>query len=174
MISSQFWRFILVLALPQASLATPTAADLAVKFGAREEFYGVSLSPDGGRISYLNPIERKTNALMVVDLATGIPKPIVKTSDANAEITGCSWAKIDRLMCRAGIVTKLAGYVGGSSMLVSVDPNNGETKIFPRMGYLDNLPDDPDNILLANGSLTVTNVVKKIFVQQKMKYTLTQ
>jgi dienelactone hydrolase len=133
--------------------AAAQMAELAVKFGAREAFDGVRLSPDGTRISYLNPISRKSNVLVVVDIATGTVKPILSSGTKDQMLAWCDWVKNDRLMCGARMTAQKAGYVVARGSLVAVDADGGDIKEIDRCGgqVLDKLPESPDEVLISPG-----------------------
>lgn len=132
-------------------------ADLAAKFGAREAFDGVALSPDGTRISYINPIRGKGSALAVVDLATGRSRPILTVSDTDYQLRGCDWVKMDRLACRVRVELERSNFTVGAFTTIAVDPDGGNRReIGENAGWgrayggsiVSNLPDDPDNLLM--------------------------
>ena len=138
------------------------AQDLAAKFGARESFTGVALSPDGTRISYLTPMPRGGGALVVANVAGGPSKIILSNPDASFKINWCRWAKADRVVCRIVAESAQTGLLLGVSRTVSVDPEGGGKTIIlgqipnsRSLGFTQNsgaiidwLPDDPDNILM--------------------------
>lgn len=146
-------------------IATSVAAqsqDLAAKFGARENFAGVALSPDGARISYLTPMSHGGGALVVANVAGGPTKVVLSNPDANFKFSWCRWAKNDRIVCRIVQETMITGQLLGVSRTVSVDPNGGGKVV--ALGQMSNsrtigfsqdsgsiidwLPDDADNVLM--------------------------
>ena len=135
-------------------------ADLAVKFGAREAFDGVRLSPDGTKISYLNPIARKGNALIVVDIATGDMKPVLSSGSSDQQLAACDWVKTDRLACSVRLNARKAGYVVSRGTIVAVDADGSNIREIDRCSgeVLDKLPDHPDDVLLSPGC--VNSVVR--------------
>ena len=160
----QMSRFVLGAALAGLWLAAPAAAqlaDLAVKLGAREAFQGVSLSPDGTRIAYLNPVAGRATAVVVVDLKTSAMKPVLSSTDPNTRIGWCDWVKVDRLACSIRGERQDIGENFGVSRIVAVDPDGGNIKeIGARQStraigvnsyggtIIDYLPDDPDHVLM--------------------------
>lgn len=151
-------------ALAVFAVATPAAAqidELARKFGEREAFDGVALSPDGTRISYLNPIAGKGTALVVVDIKTSAMKAVLSTGDPTLRLAWCSWVKNDRLACSIRGERQAIGETHSVSRIVAVDANGGNIKEIGARpsrrsiglnayggSILDHLPDDPDNILM--------------------------
>lgn len=136
-------------------------ADLAIKLGAREAFDGVAISPDGTRISYLNPVAGKATAAVVVDLKTGDKKVVMSSIEANTRLSWCDWIKIDRLACSLRAERQDIGDNFGISRIIAVDADGGNMKeIGSRQSgralglnqyggsIIDYLPDDPDNILM--------------------------
>ncbi|MDO9488112.1 MAG: alpha/beta fold hydrolase [Sphingomonadaceae bacterium] len=157
-----------------AGLAPPVGAapvgELAAKFGAREAFDGVAISPDGTHVSYLNPIRGTGTALVVVDLATGQAKPVMTVSSADYQIRSCGWIKRDRLACRVRVEHERRDFTAAATTTITVDPDGGNRiEIGDSVGssrsnggrIIDSLPDHPDNILMTTwgyGGLTVQRV----------------
>ena len=170
----QFVRPALAAALFLSVPAHAQMADLAVKFGAREAFDGVALSPDGSKISYLNPVGGKATALVVVDTKTGEVKPIMSSgTDPNQRLAWCDWVKVDRIACLVVGERRDIGYDFGVSRIVAVDPDGGNVKeIGARQSaqavglnayggrIIDYLPDDPDNILMMVRKLPQEGAVR--------------
>ncbi|MFC3713755.1 alpha/beta hydrolase family protein [Sphingoaurantiacus capsulatus] len=161
---SRFITRAALVALVTGTLAAPAQAqmaDLAVKFGAREAFNGVALSPDGSRISYLNPVAGRATAVVVVDIKSGAMKPVLSTSDPNMRINWCDWIKMDRIACQMSGERRDIGDNFGISRMIAVNADGSEMKeIGARQTaravgvnsyggtIIDYLPDDPDNILM--------------------------
>lgn len=163
---SRLLRRTIVAALCVAAPASAQMADLAVKFGAREAFDGVALSPDGTKISYLNPIAGKASVLVVVDIKSGAMKPVMSSGDPNLRISWCDWIKVDRIACSIRGERQDIGENFGVSRIVAVDADGGNIKELGARqshraigvnGYggtiIDYLPDDPDNILMEQYKL---------------------
>ena len=145
-----------------AASAAAQSQDLAAKFGARENFAGVALSPDGARISYLTPMSHGGGALVVANVAGGPAKVVLSNPDANFKFSSCRWAKNDRIVCRVVQETMITGQLLGVSRTLSVDPNGGGKVV--ALGQMSNsrtigfsqdsgsiidwLPDDADNVLM--------------------------
>ena len=153
----------LAIAMTPAVFAAPSTADLAIKFGERESFYGASMSPDGTRVSYITPISGRGSALMMADTSTGTVKPVLTTGDPKVTLSSCYWAKVDRLICRLRTVTDVLGSdLIGVSRLYSVSPDGKELKEIGRKlgdrslginqnsgSVIDLLPDSPDDVLMS-------------------------
>ena len=158
---SRLLRRTIIAALCVAAPAGAQMADLAVKFGAREAFDGVALSPDGTKISYLNPVAGKASVVVVVDIKSGAMKPVMSSGDPNLRISWCDWIKVDRIACSLRGERQDIGENLGVSRIVAVDADGGNFKELGARqsqraigvnGYggtiIDYLPDDPDNILM--------------------------
>ena len=159
---SRLLRSSIIAALCLAAPAVAQVDELAKKFGEREAFDRVGLSPDGSKISYLNPVAGKGTTLVVVDLTTSAMKPVLSTGDATLRIVWCDWVKLDRLACAIRGERQAIGENHSVSRIVAVDANGGNIKelgVRPNRRsiglnsfggeIIDYLPDDPDNILMT-------------------------
>lgn len=158
---SRFVRPALAAALFLSVPAKAQMAELAARFGAREAFDGVALSPDGSKISYLNPVAGKASVLVIVDIKSGAMKPVMSSGDPTLRISWCDWIKVDRIACSIRGERQDIGENFGVSRIVAVDADGGNIKELGAKqshraigvnGYggtiIDYLPDDPDNILM--------------------------
>lgn len=158
---SQFFGRAALAAFLCTAPAMAQVSDLAKKFGEREAFNGVALSPDGTRISYLNPIAGKGSALVVVDLKTSAMKAVLSTGDPTLRLSWCYWVKNDRIACSIRGERQAIGENHSVSRIVAVDANGGNIKEIGARpnrrsiglnayggSIIDHLPDDPDNILM--------------------------
>ncbi len=121
----------------------------------------MAISPDGSKISYLNPVAGKATAAVVVDLKTGDKKVVMSSVEANTRLAWCDWIKKDRLACSLRAERQDIGDTFGVSRIIAVDADGGNMKeIGARQSsralgvnayggsIIDYLPDDPDNILM--------------------------
>jgi dipeptidyl aminopeptidase/acylaminoacyl peptidase len=154
---------LVALSVSPAVAQTAATAELAIKFGERESFFGAAISPDGSKVTYITPISGRGNALMIADTTTGEVKPVMSTGDSNISLRRCYWAKADRLICAIYAVTDALGSdLIGVRRLYSVSPDGKDIKeIGRRLGaksigvnqdsgsVISILPDHPDDVLMS-------------------------
>ena len=76
-------------------------AEDAAAFGERSGVEAMAVSPDGTKLVYIGPAKDRWSAVMVVDVATGVDKPIM-AAHANPEVLRwCNFVGNDRLVCRS-------------------------------------------------------------------------
>lgn len=90
----------------------PAAAqgfDAARAFGARESVERASLSPDGTKLAYLEPVKGQGSAVMVVRLddPKAVPARIMNATGDPERLHQCRWASNTRLVCTVFAVTKI-------------------------------------------------------------------
>ena len=86
-------------ATPAGPVAAP-ANDAAAKFGARETVSQMSLSPDGKRVAFIQPVGDRGSRLFVASIDGGEPVPILRSSGTPDQLTDCHWSTNIRLVCR--------------------------------------------------------------------------
>jgi dipeptidyl aminopeptidase/acylaminoacyl peptidase len=75
-------------------------AEDAAAFGTRSGVQAMAVSPDGSKLVYIGPAKDRWSAVMAVDVASGMDKPIM-SAHANPDILRwCNFAGNDRLVCR--------------------------------------------------------------------------
>lgn len=117
----------MLLCMPAIADATDDGQALAAKFGALEAVQDVSISPDGTSIAYITPTSDAGMAVMVIDVAEGISKPVV-TGDKDHQITNCDWASNKRLICTVQSVLKSADGLVGYSRAMAVNSDGSDLK----------------------------------------------
>ncbi len=129
---------------PRGSSAAPPRIPLE-DFFRKPEHIGVRLSPDGRRIAYKRPWERRLN-IHVRDLTTGAESRV--TSSTARDIGGHAWANNDRIIYEqdtGGDENHRLHAVGGDgSNPLDLTPWEGV-----KCGIVDDLEDDDDAILFA-------------------------
>lgn len=75
-------------------------AELARKFGAREEVTQISLAPDGKHLAFISPDGRRGSAVVIQDLNSGETSPIGLGDGARMTPQSCGWAAAARLVCK--------------------------------------------------------------------------
>ncbi len=96
---------------PVAAQEMP-AEELAARFGARPTVLNISLSPSGDKIAYISSDNATTEILYMIDLAgDGVPVALTRISEANAELSDCSWANDEWLVCEIVGLTRVNGQI---------------------------------------------------------------
>lgn len=137
-----------------AALAQPAASAKPIPvehFFAQSVIQGPSLSPDGTRVAFLGPVQKRMSVL-VFDVAT--EKLEVVAHDPNEEIDAVVWKSADTLL--------FASDIGGneSFMWCAVDlktrkisrlseASRSELELTSEASLIDLLPNDPDHILVV-------------------------
>jgi len=108
-----------------AIVATAPAAyatsDAATRFGAREAVGGMSLSPDGTHVAYLQPAGARGTAVVVVSLLDGSITPILTSTGNPDRLRQCHWSTNTRLVCGIYIIQPTYGLKLGYRRLIAVD-----------------------------------------------------
>lgn len=127
--------------------------------------WGVRLSPDGRRLSYIQMHPSGVSTSLVVDLAAGAVTPLVAGSrggDNPRDVMWCDWVNDARLICglRALGARILAGRA--AALLVGIDSDGGNRELFfgRRIGewstrpyhIVDWLPEDSERVLVTVGN----------------------
>jgi dipeptidyl aminopeptidase/acylaminoacyl peptidase len=110
-----------------ASAQADDTQSLAARFGALDAVQDISISPDGKSIAYITPTSDAGAAVMVIDLADGVPKPIA-TGNKDQLITNCAWSSNTRLVCSAHLVFDMGGSLLGYSRAFAVNADGSDLK----------------------------------------------
>jgi dienelactone hydrolase len=146
-----FWKLVVGFAVFVSAVSgSADTASLAAKFGAREYFDSVAVSPDGSKVSYLTPFAGSGSKLIVVDTRTGDQKSLLSTDDITKRMTSCSWAKANRILCVLRREWEGAGMTFGSVSLIAVDGDGGSLTSLGPHRLIDMLPDNPTSVLAGD------------------------
>jgi len=157
------WRALASSALLCVFVVAPKAAEpdpLAVAFGTRPALWGVRLSPDGTKVSFLQMHPEDLSVLTIFDLATGKANmALASTRKDGFELQWCDWANSERLLCSfIGVsrndttffVTRLVAInADGSKMHVLLQNRVDGNWAQSLDGIVDWLPDDPRHVLVV-------------------------
>lgn len=94
----------LAVVLVPVGASAESTADAAAKFGARETVQQISLSPDGKRVAFIQPLGPRGARLFVASIDTGTPASILSSSGDPEQLSDCRWSTSSRLLCRVGVV----------------------------------------------------------------------
>jgi dipeptidyl aminopeptidase/acylaminoacyl peptidase len=157
---------------------TPPGFDAAAAFGARESAWGLRLSPDGTRVSYLSASSNLSTSLYTLALTPGAKRQLVtRTSGSPDRLQSCQWVSNDRFACSVLFVVRegdLLTYQYAARPL-AVDANGGNLKPLNKKtnsytygkdfggGYvIDWLPDQDGTILMARATLPDDHLGSKL------------
>ena len=97
--SALFSAAVLLTALSIAGTPVRAADQLAEKFGTMPAMWGVQLSPDGSKVSFLRMHESGIPIDVVIDLAKGKTYVAVASKPGEFDVIWCDWANDQRLIC---------------------------------------------------------------------------
>lgn len=136
--------------------------DPAALFGARESISHVDLSPDGTTVTYVAPHGTRSSAANVAQIQGGTPQAITKTSGEEDQLSWCSFASDQRLICRVRAILDYEGFDIAVSRLFAMDADGKNAKQLGQSdsfydtrlrqfdgSILDWLPDDGNAILMS-------------------------
>jgi dipeptidyl aminopeptidase/acylaminoacyl peptidase len=119
---------IAAMTLVAASAQAQNSTDLAAAFGARDSVEQISLSPSGGKISYIAPVGGQGSALYTVDLAAGQPRSAGASNGDPERLLRCDWTSETRLACRIYAVVMVTEPRPVSRM-IAVDENGANVRL---------------------------------------------
>jgi hypothetical protein len=94
--------------LVAATNATPPDP-LAVAFGTMPGLWGVRMSPDGTKVSFLQMHPKDLSVLRVFDLTTGEANLALASTRDGFNLQWCNWANNERLLCSFYGISKASG-----------------------------------------------------------------
>jgi dienelactone hydrolase len=119
-----------MLTLAVAPASAQDGADAAARFGAREDVEDISLSPDGTKVAVIMPQKGQGNALYVFPVSPdATPSRILAATGDPEQLSNCSWASNDRLLCNVVIIRPDVTGPSVMSRLVAVDAAGGNVKV---------------------------------------------
>jgi dipeptidyl aminopeptidase/acylaminoacyl peptidase len=157
------YRWPLALLLCLCCSAAPLWADardpVAVAFGTLPALWGVSLSPDGSKLSFVQMHPQDLPIAAVLDTRTGRSNLAIASVEDEFDIKQCDWANDDRLLCGFYGVVRDAHVLYAVTRLVAVDADGGDMRVLLQRQLRDEftqfqdrivdwLPDDPKHVLV--------------------------
>jgi dipeptidyl aminopeptidase/acylaminoacyl peptidase len=130
------------------------ADENATKFGVRESIRSMSLSPDGTRVAYIQPITGKESALLVASVEGGVSKAITSSAGSALNLNWCGWASNTRLVCELFGSSNLSGTLLGFTRLIAINADGTNIKSLSQQGG----SGDALNILQFEGTIVSWNV----------------
>jgi dipeptidyl aminopeptidase/acylaminoacyl peptidase len=131
---------------------------LAVAFGTMPALWGVRMSPDGTKVSFLQMHPEDLSVLRVFDLTTGEANLALASTRDGFNLQWCNWANNERLLCSFYGISKASG-LAFVTRLVAVNADGSEMKALLQSqvegnysqfldGIVDWLVDDPRRVLV--------------------------
>jgi dienelactone hydrolase len=164
-------RTLLILLVALAACQSPSTRDvkpdatpqdpLAVAFGTMPQVWGVRLSPDGTKVSYLQMMQgHEIPIAVVLDFASRQRRLVLASEKDRFDIKWCEWANNERLLCGFRAITRDGHMLYSVSRLVAVNADSSGMKVLMQRklsetfaqfqdGIVDWLPSDPDHVLIA-------------------------
>ena len=152
---------VLLLLIPALAYGEVDIAKAASLFGRQPAVWGMRLSPDGHRVSFLQQHSDDFPVAMVVDLRTGKAN-LLLVSDLKKQmfIEWCDWANESRLLCSYYGVSHYRHDLASTTRLVAVDADGSNNVVLAQRqqrGYwfghqsdvVDWLPDEPKHIYMG-------------------------
>jgi dipeptidyl aminopeptidase/acylaminoacyl peptidase len=141
---------------PEELLSTP----LAEAFGSAPLVRGVRLSPDGSRISFMQMHQDGYPLVNVFDITSGSVTPVLAGERNGYDISWCSWANEERLLCSLRLIEELRGLKYAQTRLAAVNADGSDSVLIFQNdralrgaqfqdNIVDWLPDDPEHVLLG-------------------------
>ena len=162
-----FLSLAMLLAASSAIAKDPDSA--AYAFGSSPALWGVRMSPDGSKISFLQTHPKDFPIAVVSDLRTGKKKLVLASVEDKFDIQWCDWATNARLLCGYAGIHRDAFALIPKTRLVAVDADGGGMKVLlerrlrnERTQFQDQivdwLVDDPEHVLIQMPSSNGTGV----------------
>jgi dipeptidyl aminopeptidase/acylaminoacyl peptidase len=125
------WLAAPLLVAPLTLADTSTTPDLAAAFGARPSVSGVHLSPDGTRLSYVEPTKGQGSVAYALNLAQGGKAHAILYADGTPfRLEGCRWLSNKRLACTAFAMVKEPGYgLVPRARIIAVNADGTNTQV---------------------------------------------
>jgi dipeptidyl aminopeptidase/acylaminoacyl peptidase len=120
-----------------AGQASPSSADAAARFGARENVESIALSPDGTRVAYSIPWEGQGSRLYTLEVGATKPKGVMSFNGKDHRLAGCNWVSNTRLVCTTFAVTETTGMMLTGSRLIALDIDGTNVKMLGQRDSLD-------------------------------------
>lgn len=111
----------------QAVCAAPN--DAAVRFGARDNVLGVSISPDGKSLAILQPNGARGAMLSIARVDGSVPIKTILSSDAKPQrLRNCRWATNERLVCTITMIDLVYAKMVEGSRLLAINADGSGMK----------------------------------------------
>jgi pimeloyl-ACP methyl ester carboxylesterase len=117
-----------------AAQPTHTLAEDAAAFGARQSASRVSLSPDGKNVLYLTPGPGPKTFAVISNLETGKSQVVTSTDGKPENLSWCSYASADRIVCSIYAIVDTMGWPLTMSRKISMNTDGGDAKLLGKPG----------------------------------------
>jgi len=161
----------LIIVMAAIISAAASADPLAEAFGSRPGLWGLRLSPDGTKISFLQAHPSDLAIATVFDTKAEKSNVVLASDKGRFDLRGCEWANNERLLCSYYGIAKEVGRLYPTTRLVAVDADASDMKVLLQRklsgirtqfqdDIVDWLPDDPDHVLIEMPDSKGTGVVR--------------
>jgi dienelactone hydrolase len=120
--------FIVAVIAVSSSQPVNAQIDAAVRYGARESVRGVSISPDGQHLAYIQPLEGEGAVLTVANTSDGVVKNITHTDGKPWKLKWCNWSSNTRLVCQTSALIDDPDGLLPFSRLIAVNSDGTQIK----------------------------------------------
>jgi dipeptidyl aminopeptidase/acylaminoacyl peptidase len=156
--------WLLALCVAFCACPSPLLADardpLAVAFGTLPAIWGVKLSPDGSKLSFLQMHPQDLPVAAVLDMRRGKVNLALASVEDEFDVQWCEWANNERLLCGFYGVVRDAHMLYSVTRLVAVDADGSDMRVLLQRRVRDEfaqyqdqivdwLPDDPKHVLVT-------------------------
>ena len=158
--SSRCVALLVLLSLPICVRAEMDVDTAASRFGQRPAVWGMHMSPDGQKASFLRMHPEGFPIAMVIDFETG-KAGLILVSDVkkDLDLSWCIWANNTRVLCSYYGIQPFRGDFYTMDRLVAVDMDGKNSEVLAQRqqrtagathqaGVIDLLPDEPNSILM--------------------------
>jgi dipeptidyl aminopeptidase/acylaminoacyl peptidase len=105
----------------------------AEAFGNREGIEDIALSPDGTKISYIEPSAGQGNRLFTVDLTSGgVAKSVLAAGGDPERLNNCDWVSNARLVCLIYAVSEISGERFSATRVIAVNSDGTGLKMLSK------------------------------------------
>jgi dipeptidyl aminopeptidase/acylaminoacyl peptidase len=123
---------LLVIFLSSTSLYAQSKS-AAEAFGKRVGVEDISLSPDGTKISYIEPSQGQGNWLFTVDLVGAqVPIAVLSATGDPERLNDCDWVSNVRLVCRIYAVSEIAGERFSATRIIAINSDGSNLKVLSK------------------------------------------
>lgn len=150
----------LIALLAQSAAWADESDTLAKAFGKLPALWGVRMSPDGSKLSFLQMHAQDLPIAVTLDMRTGEMQLALASVENEFDIQWCEWANDERLLCGFYGVVHDAHELYGMTRLVAVNADGSDMRVLLQRKLedqwtqfqdriIDWLVDDPKQVLVA-------------------------
>jgi hypothetical protein len=119
----------LVLCLSVLDAGAGAKDPMAVAFGTMPALWNVQISPDGSKIVFLQMHAEDLPIAVVFDFASGTAKMVLASEKDRFDLSWCSWANDERILCGYSAVHRKAHLLFPVTRLVAVNADGSDLRV---------------------------------------------